>query len=960
MKKLSITILAMLCVACAWAADKTSSPFTGISVEDAVGRQDIFLYNVESGYWLQDNRRNWSIYTTGAQLASQGMLLGVEAVGDGTYYIKSPLNNGKMGWNGKAFYMDMAAGVAWTFTTKAGVSNGYTIDNGTYYLHAAAEDSRYSGGAKVGYQLAWDNAGVRNTWQIVTREERENYLKASASKDNPIDATYLVGMANVPYNVSIQGTGWGINNWTITRDGGSQNLFNNNLWDMNAWTFNNVTSLNVSQTVTGAPNGKYRARFYLMYSPTQIGNATEDLYNDWAANGDQTVKVVAYAGGQETKATSYYSVDRATVQAAGEFYSNDYRLNKQLGTRFFAEDWNWISRRMYVGDFATDWIEFTVDNGTGTFELGFKTIDGLDATSNIEFGGVEVEYMGLESPFTGITPAEAVGRSDLFFYNVESGLWMQDNIRDWDFWTTHAQLDTHGMLMSLEADGESYKIKSPFNPTRTYNYLGSDLYLDNATPVSWTMTAKELASVGNAFTIENGGNYLNASAENRTNHRDYRSRTGNLLKWDSGTRNTWQIVTREEREAYIMANATEENPLDISYIVGIPNLTLTTVANGWTISRDGGSERTIACGNIGKPNIYAPLDQNIYEFNNVSSLNVSQTVEGALNGKYRARFYLMYSPTAVGDAAASHAADEVKAVGYAGGQEVPAASYYSQKKSTCDFWSNDFNLTKEIDGDYYIAGTGEANRRMYVGGFLTDWVEFSVSNGTFDLGIKTIDGLDAASWIVFGGVELEYMGPAEEMTVTLTNGFATFSADKAYEITTSGVSAYQAIEKQGNDIVLRPLTGIIPSHTGVLLYGEGQSSATLQETLTASSDNLSANMLHPHIEAGVVPAEVDGYRNYLLTKDESGTSCVFRPSSGKGVFAANRAYLALPIGSGAKDFSIVFEDDVTGITPINVNDNVNVNSAVYDLQGRKVADSYRSFKQHRGLYIVNGKKIVIK
>ena len=951
MKKLSITILAMLCVACAWAADKTSSPFTGISVEDAVGRQDIFLYNVESGYWLQDNRRNWSIWTTGAQLASQGMLLGVEATGNGTYYIKSPLNNGKMGWNGSAFYMDMSAGVAWTFTTKADVSNGYTIDDGTHYLHAAAEDNSCSGGAKIGYQLAWDNAGMRNTWQIVTREERENYLKASASKDNPIDATYLVGMANVPYNVSIQGTGWGINNWTITRDGGSQNLINNNLWDMNAWTFDNVTSLNVSQTVTGAPIGKYRARFYLMYSPTQIGNATEDLYNDWAANGEQTVKVVAYAGGQETKAASYYSVDRATVQDAGEFYSNDYRLNKQLGTRFFAEDWNWISRRMYVGGFATDWIEFTVDNEAGSFDLGFKTIDGLDATSNIEFGGVEVEYMGLESPFTGITPAEAAGRSDLFFYNVESGLWMQANSRDWSYWTTHLQLDTQGLLMGLEADGNGYKIKSPFNPSGMNNYLGSDLYLDNATPVSWTMTAKELASVGNAFTIENGGKYLNASGADMSNNADYRKRTGNLLNWDAGTRNTWQIVTREEREAYILANATAETPLSVNYLVGRPYQTRTDVANNWVITREGGNMNTLRNG---------LWNWNVSEYWGMTSLNVSQTVSGAPNGKYRARFYLMYSPTFAGGVGESHINDPVKAVGYAGGNEVPAKSYYSEEKSTATFVTRDFNLTKEINGKYYAANWDEVARRMYCGGFLTDWVEFSVSNGTFDLGIKTIDGLDAESWIVFGGVELEYMGPAEEMTVTLTNGFATFSADKAYEITTSGVSAYQATDNQGSNIVLSPLTGIIPANTGVVLYGEGQTSVTLAPTSTAATDDFSFNMLRPHVEAGVVPVEADGCKNYLLTKDEAGTSCVFRPSSGNGTFKANRAYLALPIGSGAKDFSIVFEDDVTGITPINVNDNVNVNSAVYDLQGRKVADSYRSFKQHLGLYIVNGKKIVIK
>ena len=959
MKKLSITILAMLCVACAWAADKTSSPFTGISVEDAVGRQDIFLYNVESGYWLQDNRRNWGIWTTGAQLASQGMLLGVEAVGDGTYYIKSPLNNAKMGWSSgwpNSFYMDMAAGAALTFTTKAGVSNGYTIDDGTHYLHAAAEDNSCSGGAKVGYQFAWDNAGVRNTWQIVTREERENYLKANASKENPVDATYLVGMPNVPRGVSI-GTGWGINNWVITRDGGSQNLVNNNLWDMNAWIFDNVTSLNVSQTVTGAPNGKYRARFYLMYSPTQIANTSEAGYNDYAANGDETVKVVAFASGQETKAASYYSVDRATVQDAGEFYSNDYRLNKQIGTRYFAEDWNWISRRMYVGDFVTEWIEFTVDNGTGTFDLGFKTIDGLDATSNIEFGGVELEYMGLESPFTGITPAEAAGRSDLFFYNVESGLWMQDNIRNWDYWTTYVQLDEYGLLMGLEADGDNYKIKSPFNPAGTNKYLGSNLYLDNAAAVPWTFTPKNAASVSNAFTISNSDKYLNASSDDRTNHNDYRSRTGNLLNWDGGTRNTWQIVTREEREAYIIANATEETPMNATYLVGLPNLTLTIVANGWTVSRDGGSERLNACGNL-YPSIGAPFDQNVYDFNGVNSLNVSQTVSGAPNGKYRARFYLMYSPTAVADAAASHAADEVKAVGYAGGQEVPAASYYSQKKSTCDFWSYDFNLTKEIDGDYYVSGIGEANRRMYVGGFLTDWVEFIVDNGTFDLGIKTIDGLDATSWIVFGGVELEYMGPADEMTLMLTNGYATFSAGNAYEVTTSGVSAYQAVEQLDDKIVLRPLTGVIPANTGVVLYGEGQTSVTLMLTGTAATDDLTDNMMRPHVEAGIVPAEADGCKNYLLARDpKNSENCVFRPSSGSGTFAANRAYLALPIGSGAKDFTIVFEDDVTGITPINVNDNVNVNAAVYDLQGRKIADKPSSQK---GIYIVNGKKIVIK
>ena len=138
----------------------------------------------------------------------------------------------------------------------------------------------------------------------------------------------------------------------------------------------------------------------------------------------------------------------------------------------------------------------------------------------------------------------------------------------------------------------------------------------------------------------------------------------------------------------------------------------------------------------------------------------------------------------------------------------------------------------------------------------------------------------------------------------------------------------------------------------------------LNPTGTAATDDFSSNMMRPHVEAGVVPAEADGCMNYLLTKDEAGTSCVFRPSSGRGTFKANRAYLAIPNESGAKFFSITFEDDVTGIKNVNGNANANANSVVYDLQGRKVADKSSSLISHpssrKGVYIVNGKKIVIK
>ena len=80
--------------------------------------------------------------------------------------------------------------------------------------------------------------------------------------------------------------------------------------------------------------------------------------------------------------------------------------------------------------------------------------------------------------------------------------------------------------------------------------------------------------------------------------------------------------------------------------------------------------------------------------------------------------------------------------------------------------------------------------------------------------------------------------------------------------------------------------------------------------------------------------------------------------------SANRAYLVLPIDAESKDYQIVFDDDPTGIKNVNGNANVNVNAAIYDLQGRKIADKSSSLISHpsspKGIYIVGGKKIVIK
>lgn len=102
--------------------------------------------------------------------------------------------------------------------------------------------------------------------------------------------------------------------------------------------------------------------------------------------------------------------------------------------------------------------------------------------------------------------------------------------------------------------------------------------------------------------------------------------------------------------------------------------------------------------------------------------------------------------------------------------------------------------------------------------------------------------------------------------------------------------------------------------------------------------------------------------NELLISDANTTNGVYVLGTVGGVTAfytwsgnrlgSGRVYL--PISAPAR-LSIVFEDETTGISDaVRVNEEKTNNPVVYDLQGRSVKNP------QRGLYIINGRKVVIK
>ena len=67
---------------------------------------------------------------------------------------------------------------------------------------------------------------------------------------------------------------------------------------------------------------------------------------------------------------------------------------------------------------------------------------------------------------------------------------------------------------------------------------------------------------------------------------------------------------------------------------------------------------------------------------------------------------------------------------------------------------------------------------------------------------------------------------------------------------------------------------------------------------------------------------------------------------------SHKAYLYVPAANGAASYSFRFEGGTTGIENVEVENEV---EAIYDLTGRRVEAITAA-----GIYIVNGKKVLVK
>lgn len=150
----------------------------------------------------------------------------------------------------------------------------------------------------------------------------------------------------------------------------------------------------------------------------------------------------------------------------------------------------------------------------------------------------------------------------------------------------------------------------------------------------------------------------------------------------------------------------------------------------------------------------------------------------------------------------------------------------------------------------------------------------------------------------------------------------------------------------------------VPANTGVLVYST-DATAPYYFPKTTQTVTLPANQLKPAPVGGVAFIAETGYKYYKLAYDNytAGTGLGFywgEKTGGAFKVKAGTAYLAVPTSetnNNAKGFA--FDGETTGVENVNVA--ANQSKTIYNLNGQRVSNMSQA-----GLYIVNGKKVVIR
>lgn len=182
----------------------------------------------------------------------------------------------------------------------------------------------------------------------------------------------------------------------------------------------------------------------------------------------------------------------------------------------------------------------------------------------------------------------------------------------------------------------------------------------------------------------------------------------------------------------------------------------------------------------------------------------------------------------------------------------------------------------------------------------------------------------------------EVLGTSVEFMVSAA-GWASFSYNKAVSL---GTTKGYAVKAHGTYVELIPVTEV-PANNAVLIEGHAKHTFAVIDSATPIADN----------DLLVSDGSVVGDESTIYALGKNGDEIGFMKVKAGATVPAGKAYLVIS-GGDAREFIGIGEGETTGIHAVE--QEAKVDNQYYNLAGQRVANP------QKGVYIVNGKKVVIK
>ena len=259
----------------------------------------------------------------------------------------------------------------------------------------------------------------------------------------------------------------------------------------------------------------------------------------------------------------------------------------------------------------------------------------------------------------------------------------------------------------------------------------------------------------------------------------------------------------------------------------------------------------------------------------------------------------------------------------------------------------------------YIAISGNSNNMNFtVNGATAE--QYAVYNGWNNYGSGTFNTVQAGN-ATFSLYRYDTMLRTIKLYEEITDefvvvdvsaaGYATYvNATKDLDFSTSDIEAYKVKVNEKGKATLTKVDNV-PAGTPVLLYKDGGATENIPVMTGAAA--VTDNDLVAGTGATVETTDGD-YTNMIL--NNVGGNIGFYFAAGQTV-ATNRAYLHFATSLAPEASSrmvLVFGEETTGINDAKRLNNKEEITNIYNLNGQRVA------QPTKGLYIVNGKKVIIK